>query len=1101
METANELLRVLQRLRIESKRDLVRKLLRSLVKRKYIKDVQKKLQSYQELLDTAILVKLDARSIKESDDFESLSQDIKSLARALNNGQSSFKQLIQYDGVLTRNHIDHEMRSTRDLIVREVNKRSLQVEQEKLLQSLFYPEMAVRQENINDPYEGTCEWLFQFEEDDDTTEPWSRDNDLRVENRVASEMFLTWLQEDKDMFWIMGKAGAGKSTLMKHLFHHRRTHDELSNWSGSRDIPTILAGFFFWNPGTSLQKSLLGMLRSILHQIISQRPSLTSLLSSGPRRSANDSKINFTFTGAQEWTVAGLFEVFRCLLASLAPQNHICVFLDGLDELESRTQDLLAFIKLLREAPRVKICVSSRPEQAFRSAFKDVFQVRMQDLNRYDIARAAKGRLRLPLMKSCPANHKETERLIRDISRKAEGVFLWAEIVVEDVRKGIENEDTLEMLQKRLDILPSSIEDLYRHMLTGVSDLYWNEAAAYLSLLLLPRFTGRLNTSPLTLLDLAFMHDDDKVSNHVSVQRPHFSESEAFAKICTRHETRIYACCAGLIEVSKKPQRFINGLKIAERELGQDVSIMWESFGLGSSDESPACHFREISFIHRTIEEFLGAHLQEFFKDPSWNIKAAKLLLKCKLGSMNLLHILFDYENTKNRCREYTFGSATHFSIPDVRILNIGPMVFEAMNLVSILDGRSDSSVLHWVSRICETVAGVKRSFGGDEAFRFETCVDRSRLSEPQYPVPFRDATGLSAFFGLFQTVHDWIHAEQRCVEQLTYLIECAAMGGATFLNLSDNQLKTLQNLVSLWLQHGGDLNAPVHFLEHSWDKLPHLFSKSLTWVLRRPESIWAGFFQNTLRAIISDERTWNSAWQPWLETLQVFLDLGADPNARIFHYHKFPEQRYRFDIFTEETPFSCLESRMGRRGLSCIPYYEGRASWFHSVGEILLSRQGYRYRRCHFLRVSVMADPHPQSEVKAESGRARYHTPDTEGASTIKGKNERRIVNNIIEAFENESGVYHIDLDGKYSAHLFVITKEQSDRFFSRWEQWDFEDPGRQIRYNAMKELLYSLDDDAEVTEEKFYQMWEKRHEAHENKSPMESLDVDFGTEDKPII
>lgn len=1032
-------MKVLQQLRVQSKRDFVRKLMKSLVKQKFIKDVQKKLQSYQELLDTAILVNLDARSIRQSDDFESLSQEIKGLALALANGQSTFKQLVQDDGILTRNHIDHEMQSTRDLIVEESNRRLLRVEHESLLQSLFYPEITVRQENISEPYNGTCEWLFKAEEEDFTTEPWLEDRHLREGNRIASRNFVMWLREDKDIFWITGKAGAGKSTLMKHLFNHHRTRDELSVWSGSNGHSVVLAGFFLWNRGTNLQKSLLGMLRSVLHQIISQTPSLTSILTSRQGRPGTYSNTNFTFTGAQEWTIAGLLEAFRCLLASLPPQNYICVFLDGLDELESRTQDLLAFIASLKESPRVKLCVSSRPEQVFRNAFKDTLQVRMQDLNRYDIDHAAGGRLLLPLITSHPENHEDVKHLIREISEKAEGVFLWANIVVEDIRKGIENDDTLEMLQKRLDILPSSIEDLYHHMLTSVSDLYWSEAATYFCLLLMPRFAGCTYVEPLTLLDLAFMHDNDEVLNKIKNQGAHFGRSESFAKICARHETRIHACCAGLVEVSKRPGDSITRPLLAVRALKGDGYISWGLLGPSSWDDSPACYcLQEVSFIHRTIAEFLTAHLNEFFKDPSWNVGATNRLLKCKLGRVELLPVLCDGpEPTEYAVETLSLLSAIPLKRLDVPILIMGHIVFSIMDHVLTLDDRSDRLVQHWVSELSQTMARVKHAFRGDGDLWYENCIGFRPGRTLDYPIPFNDWAGMSAYYGLFGAIQCWISSGQHSTQRLPYLIQCAIQGRWMFLTSNDDQPKAFKNLVFLWLEHGGNLNAPVNFPEHLMDYPPHIFVKSLTHILRRRESLWAVFVENAVEAILYNIFARKSVL---LEITRAFLEAGADPNAKVFSYYCILTDTVELYTYIEETIISFLERS------ACMPALsEIGVTWLHKFCEIVLARQGYRYRRCHFLRFDKRYDP----DLSIEGLR-------------------------------------------KYTIRLFTITKEQSDRFYSRWDAENRE----MSPDEAIEELLSTLDDEAEITEEKFYQMWEKRHEPHGNDTPDEHLEVNEGAE-----
>jgi hypothetical protein len=70
-----------------------------------------------------------------------------------------------------------------------------------------------------------------------------------------------------NLFWATGKPGSGKSTLMKFLFNDNRTWKNLQRWSNGR--PLVKAGFFFWNSGTVMQMSRMGLLQSILHTTLS----------------------------------------------------------------------------------------------------------------------------------------------------------------------------------------------------------------------------------------------------------------------------------------------------------------------------------------------------------------------------------------------------------------------------------------------------------------------------------------------------------------------------------------------------------------------------------------------------------------------------------------------------------------------------------------------------------------------------------------------------------------------------------------------------------------------------------------------------------------
>ncbi|KAK0638959.1 hypothetical protein B0T16DRAFT_235197 [Cercophora newfieldiana] len=115
-------------------------------------------------------------------------------------------------------------------------------ELEELHAELFSTELNFRIESIDDPFEDTFNWVF----------------DLPV--------FRQWLQEGSGLFWIHGKPGSGKSTLMKLIFQHGQTWELLHNWQ--RNSLEVFAGFFFHYRGSAIQKSFEGLLRSLVLQIL-----------------------------------------------------------------------------------------------------------------------------------------------------------------------------------------------------------------------------------------------------------------------------------------------------------------------------------------------------------------------------------------------------------------------------------------------------------------------------------------------------------------------------------------------------------------------------------------------------------------------------------------------------------------------------------------------------------------------------------------------------------------------------------------------------------------------------------------------------------------
>ena len=132
-----------------------------------------------------------------------------------------------------------------------------------IVESLHFPQIFERVETIKDAYSKTFEWLFE-----------------ETENCAAApgkySCLLDWLRMGSGTFFISGKAGSGKSTLMKFLHQHKKTTTVLKQWAGGKAL--LVASFFFWNAGTSMQKSRQGLLRTLLSNILTQAPELIAVV-------------------------------------------------------------------------------------------------------------------------------------------------------------------------------------------------------------------------------------------------------------------------------------------------------------------------------------------------------------------------------------------------------------------------------------------------------------------------------------------------------------------------------------------------------------------------------------------------------------------------------------------------------------------------------------------------------------------------------------------------------------------------------------------------------------------------------------------------------
>ena len=124
-------------------------------------------------------------------------------------------------------------------------------------------EMDSHRKDITEAAEDTCKWL-QDEPD-----------------------YKSWLARYQGLLWIVGIPGSGKSTLMKYIYQQdtlRLTRAEPKEGTLHLSQPSqkkvIVASFFCYSTGAPLQKSRIGLFRSLLHQILRQIPTLPPEVSS-----------------------------------------------------------------------------------------------------------------------------------------------------------------------------------------------------------------------------------------------------------------------------------------------------------------------------------------------------------------------------------------------------------------------------------------------------------------------------------------------------------------------------------------------------------------------------------------------------------------------------------------------------------------------------------------------------------------------------------------------------------------------------------------------------------------------------------------------------
>ena len=293
----------------------------------------------------------------------------------------------------------------------------------RTLESLKFVDMRDRYERISEAHQKTFEWVFG--------PPGQSSSIPSIAPDQPFDNFSTWLMSDKPLYWITGKPGAGKSTLMKFLSDDSRLLSHLRVWQRGR--PLFTARFFFWNSGTTMQMSRIGLLQSLLHQTVSNFPHEIRRLF--PDRWEYQDLFGYD---ARPWTWSELSQAFTRLVSD--PSRAFFFMIDGLDEFHGDYNELAGYLLgLPSKSANIKLCLASRPWLVFEDAFRLQPSLRMEDLTMHDIHLFASERVGENSMfaQLRQFDEKGALSLIEDVTEKASGVFLWVQLVVKSLLDGL----------------------------------------------------------------------------------------------------------------------------------------------------------------------------------------------------------------------------------------------------------------------------------------------------------------------------------------------------------------------------------------------------------------------------------------------------------------------------------------------------------------------------------------------------------------------------------------------------------------------------------------------------------------------------------------
>ncbi|KAI0377888.1 ankyrin repeat-containing domain protein [Hypomontagnella monticulosa] len=313
---------------------------------------------------------------------------------------------------------------------------AIKARNERAWEALLFDQLDARRQNLRQPSPNTCRWILDTEE------------------------YRAWISPEEfhahhGFFWIKGKPGVGKSILMNYLVA-----------VSTDSMPDARAISFFFNArGHELERTVLGLYRALLSQLMARYEDLKHVFS----------ELGFVdpdLIQRNGWQEQGLKNLLSHAISKLQLRRLVC-YIDALDECpEDQMRDMVQFfqeigVAAIGRGSLLNICFSSRhyPNITIKKGISLAIEGQTGHLN--DLERFVDSTLTI--------DPPEISQDIKSqILQKANGVFLWVVLVVPMLNK-IFDSGRMAALNEQLQRLPSKLSLLFHDML--IRDAEDREAA------------------------------------------------------------------------------------------------------------------------------------------------------------------------------------------------------------------------------------------------------------------------------------------------------------------------------------------------------------------------------------------------------------------------------------------------------------------------------------------------------------------------------------------------------------------------------------------------------------------------------------------------
>jgi ppGpp synthetase/RelA/SpoT-type nucleotidyltranferase len=293
---------------------------------------------------------------------------------------------------------------------------------DRVISKLPFERMGDREGNIENALESTCSWLL--------------DNPMYQDWKTANAN-----TETRPFFWIKGKAGSGKSVMMKFLTENMKETSQEDN----------VISFFFSARGE--ERTTKELYRSILHDLFWSEPDLQKNIDSLKPQ-------DLRRIDQSGWEIKDLKRVISRSLANRQARGRLYLLIDALDEChEDEIREMLKFFET-QKLDAFRMCLASRPYPEISLA--DCHHLVLEDHTAEDIRAYIHDRLKI-----FDISEVDAQSVKDAILKRCSGIFLWVILVIPLLQKRTDrgDGDSVISLMETLKQTPNGLNELFQDMI------------------------------------------------------------------------------------------------------------------------------------------------------------------------------------------------------------------------------------------------------------------------------------------------------------------------------------------------------------------------------------------------------------------------------------------------------------------------------------------------------------------------------------------------------------------------------------------------------------------------------------------------------------